>query len=114
VSTSRTWAEVSQDPSAPPIEREIALLDEWNLTLIELSGKARLCATLERELAESRAVIAESRAVIAELLAKAVPVAAESGDAGMVYVEMTEAKWQDVVAVILRAKAFRASGEGML
>ena len=101
MSTPRTWAEVSQDPSAPPIEREIALLDEWNLALIELSVKARLCATLERELTEARAVIAE-------LLAKAVPVAAESGDAGMVFIEMTEAKWQDVVAVILRAKAFLA------
>jgi hypothetical protein len=101
VSTSRTWAEVSQDPSAPPIEREIALLGEWNLTLLELSVKARLCATLERELTESRAVIAE-------LLAKAVPVAAESGDAGMVFVEMSEAEWQRVKDATARAKSFLA------
>ena len=48
--------------------------------------------------------LAEARAVIADLLANAVP--AESGDAGMVFVEMTEAEWQDVVEAILRAKAF--------
>ena len=58
-----------------------------------------LCTALERELAEARDVIAD-------LVGKAVP--AESGDAGMVFVEMSEAEWQDVVAVILRAKAFLA------
>jgi len=60
-----------------------------------------LCSTLERELAEARAVIAD-------LLAEAVPVAAESGDAGMVYVEMKEAEWQDIVDATARATAFLA------
>jgi len=66
-----------------------------------------LCTALERELTEARAVIAD-------LLANAVPVAAESGDAGMVFVEMTEAEWQRVKDATARAKAFLVSGEGML
>jgi hypothetical protein len=32
----RTWDEVCRDPDATPIEREIALLAEWNATLREL------------------------------------------------------------------------------
>jgi hypothetical protein len=32
----------------------------------------------------------------------------------MVFVEMTEAEWQRVVEATVRAKAFLASGEGML
>jgi len=56
----------------------------------------------------------DARDVIADLLAKAVPAAAESGDKGMVFVEMTEAEWQRVVEATVRAKAFLASGEGML
>jgi hypothetical protein len=56
---------------------------------------------LERELADARAAIVD-------LLANAVPVAAESGDAGMVFVEMTEAEWQRVVEATARAKAFLA------
>jgi hypothetical protein len=51
---------------------------------------------------------ADARDVIADLLANAVPVAAESGDAGMVFVEMTEAEWQRVVEATARAKAFLA------
>ena len=60
-----------------------------------------LSSALERELAEARAVIAD-------LLANAVPVAAESGDAGMVFVEMTEAAWRRVVDATVRAKEFLA------
>ena len=60
-----------------------------------------LCTVLERELADARAAIVD-------LLANAVPVAAESGDAGMVFVEMTEAEWQRVVEATARAKAFLA------
>lgn len=52
--------------------------------------------------------LAEARAVIAALLAKAVPASAESGDKGMVFVEMTEAEWQRVVEATVRAKAFLA------
>ena len=32
----RHWDDVKRDPSATPIEREIALMHEWNLTLREL------------------------------------------------------------------------------
>ena len=60
-----------------------------------------LACMLERE-------IADARTVIADLLAEAVPVAAYSGDKGMVYVEMTEAEWQRVVEATVRAKAFLA------
>jgi hypothetical protein len=51
---------------------------------------------------------ADAHTVIADLLANAVPVAAESGDKGMVFVEMTEAEWQRVVEATARAKAFLA------
>jgi hypothetical protein len=61
--------------------------------------------TLAREFEDE---LAEARAVIADLLANAVPVAAESGDAGMVFVEMTEAQWQAVVDATARARAFLA------
>lgn len=33
---ARPWDEVSRDPTSSPIEREIALMHEWNLTLREL------------------------------------------------------------------------------
>lgn len=60
-----------------------------------------LCTALERELAEARAVIAN-------LLAKAVPASADSGDVGMVFVEMTEAEWQRVKDATTHAKDFLA------
>jgi hypothetical protein len=66
-----------------------------------------LCTVMERELADARTVVAD-------LLANAVPAAAESGDAGMVFVEMTEAEWQRTKDVAARAKAFLVSREGLL
>ena len=51
---------------------------------------------------------ADAHTVIADLLANAVPAAVESGDKGMVFVEMTEAEWQHVVEATARAKAFLA------
>jgi hypothetical protein len=57
---------------------------------------------------------ADARTVIADLLANAVPAAAESGDKGMVFVEMTEAEWQRVKDATARATAFLFSGEVLL
>jgi len=52
--------------------------------------------------------LAAARAVIADLLANAVPLAAESGDAGMVFVEMMEAEWRQVLGATDRARNFLA------
>lgn len=51
-STPRPYNEVAKDPAASPLERETALLSEWNKTLAEN-------ARLERELAEAREELAK-------------------------------------------------------
>jgi hypothetical protein len=76
--------------------------------LVDSGSTRSRISPVNDEVIQLECEIAEARAVIAELLAKAVPAAAESGDAGMVYVEMTEAEWQRVVEATVRAKAFLA------
>ena len=65
------------------------------------AGSAR--AECPREVEDE---LAAARDVIADLLANAVPAAAYSGDAGMVFVEMTEAEWHGVKDATTRARAF--------
>ena len=84
-----------------PLADTLSVDNFGEVTVQCIAEFAALSSALERELAEACAVIAD-------LLANAVPVAAESGDAGMVFVEMTEAAWRRVVDATVRAKAFLA------
>ena len=84
-----------------PLADSLSVDNFGEVTVQCIAEFAALSSALERELAEARAVIAD-------LLANAVPVAAESGDAGMVFVEMTEAAWRRVVDATVRAKEFLA------
>ena len=90
-----------RDAVAQTLRENAHLADGENCTLIRLKRALAMPAP-------SSIQPADARAVIADLIANAVPVAAESGDAGMVFVEMTEAEWQSVVNATDRARAFLA------
>ena len=95
VSTPRTDALCAR---LQPLADSLSVDNFGEVTVQCIADFAALSSALERELADARTVITE-------LLANAVPVAAESGDAGMVYVEMSEVEWQCVVEATARAKA---------